>query len=40
MSQDMHPFAEYVANFGRGKTKQRHLTLERSCGKCFVTAIA
>ena len=30
MSQDMHPFAKYVAILGRGKTKQRHLTLEES----------
>ena len=30
MSQDLHPFAKYVAILGRGKTKQRHLTLEES----------
>lgn len=30
MRQDPHPFAKYVAILGRGKTKQRHLTLEES----------
>ena len=30
MSQEPHPFAKYVAILGRGKTKQRHLTLEES----------
>ncbi len=28
--QEIHPFAKYVAILGRGKTKQRHLTLEES----------
>ncbi len=30
MSQPMHPFAKYVAILGRGKTKQRHLTLDEA----------
>lgn len=30
MSQELHPFAKFVAILGRGKTKQRHLTLEES----------
>ncbi len=30
MAQELHPFAKYVAILGRGKTKQRHLTLEES----------
>ncbi len=28
--QEIHPFAKFVAILGRGKTKQRHLTLEES----------
>ncbi len=28
--QEQHPFARFVAILGRGKTKQRHLTLEES----------
>jgi len=28
--QEVHPFARFVAILGRGKTKQRHLTLEES----------
>ena len=28
--QDPHPFSRFVAILGRGKTKQRHLTLEES----------
>ena len=30
MSQELHPFAKYVAILGRGKTKQRPLTLAES----------
>ncbi len=30
MSKPIHPFAKYVAILGRGKTKQRHLTLEEA----------
>ncbi len=30
MSIESHPFARFVAILGRGKTKQRHLTLEES----------
>jgi anthranilate phosphoribosyltransferase len=30
MSDEPHPFATFVAILGRGKTKQRHLTLEES----------
>jgi len=30
MSQELHPFAKFVAILGRGKTKQRHLTVEES----------
>jgi len=30
MSGEPHPFAKFVAILGRGKTKQRHLTLEES----------
>lgn len=30
MSQELHPFAKFVAILGRGKTKQRHLTLDES----------
>lgn len=30
MTQEPHPFAKFVAILGRGKTKQRHLTLEES----------
>ncbi len=30
MSDEPHPFAKFVAILGRGKTKQRHLTLEES----------
>jgi len=30
MHHEIHPFAKFVAILGRGKTKQRHLTLEES----------
>ncbi len=30
MNQPLHPFAKFVAILGRGKTKQRHLTLDES----------
>ncbi len=30
MSNPIHPFAKYVAILGRGKTKQRHLTVEEA----------
>ncbi|MCF6305827.1 MAG: glycosyl transferase family protein [Rhodobacteraceae bacterium] len=30
MSKPIHPFARYVAILGRGKTKQRHLTVEEA----------
>lgn len=30
MSDEPHPFAKFVAILGRGKTKQRHLTLDES----------
>lgn len=30
MAQPIHPFAKFVAILGRGKTKQRHLTLEEA----------
>lgn len=30
MHHDLHPFAKFVAILGRGKTRQRHLTLEES----------
>lgn len=30
MSQEPHPFSKFVAILGRGKTKQRHLTLDES----------
>lgn len=30
MNSELHPFAKFVAILGRGKTKQRHLTLDES----------